>query len=287
VAAGGARTAARAGAADWRANDVHGERPRSSVLDQRISGAQTLAQELVGLQPDVIVACAGPAAFAIVRATRSVPIVFVQVADPVELGIVPNLAHPGGNVTGFTHFELTIVGKWLQALKDVAPGIARAAIIFDPDNPASTIWLRAIETVAPSFGVQLTPTGVRDASEIERAIEMFARESNGALIVLPNPVTQLHRELTIALAARHRMPAVYPYRFYPKGGGLMSYGLDVLDMYRRSATYIDRILKGENPGELPVQAPVKFELVINLKTAKALGLTVPLIMQMTADEVIE
>jgi putative ABC transport system substrate-binding protein len=251
------------------------------------SRAQTLAQELIELQPDVIVACGGPAAIAVAQATRSVPIVFVQVVDPVALGIVPNLAHPGGNVTGFTHFELTIVGKWLQTLKDIAPSIARGAVMFDPDNPASTVWLRAIESVAPSFGVRLTLTGVRDAAEIERAIDAFARESSGALIVLPNPVTQLHRELTIALAARHRMPAIYPYRFYPKSGGLMSYGFDVLDMYRRSATYVDRILKGENPGELPVQAPIKFELVINLRTAEALGLTVPLIMQMTADEVIE
>jgi len=251
------------------------------------SRAQTLAQELVKLQPDIIVACGGPAAIAVAQATRSVPIVFVQVADPVALGIVPNLARPGGNVTGFTHFELTIVGKWLQALKDIAPGVARGSVIFDPDNPASIVCLRAIETVAPSFGVRLTQTGVRDAAEIERAIDMFAREPNGALIVLPNPVTQLHREPTIALAARHRIPAVYPYRFYPKSGGLMSYGFDVLDMYRRSATYVDRILRGENPAELPVQAPTKFELVINLKTAKALGLTVPLIMQMTADEVIE
>jgi putative ABC transport system substrate-binding protein len=251
------------------------------------SRALALAQELLKLQPDVIVACGGPATIAIAQATHSVPIVFVQVADPVSLGIVPNLAHPGGNITGFTHFELTIVGKWLQTLKDIAPNVIRGAVIFDPNNPASVVWLRAVETVAPTFGAQLTRTGVRDASEIERAIEAFAREPNGALIVLPNPVTQLHRELTIALAARYRLPAIYPYRFYPENGGLMSYGFDVPDMYRRSATYVDRILKGANPGELPVQAPVKFELVINLKTAKALGLSVPLVMQMTADEVIE
>ena len=183
--------------------------------------------------------------------------------------------------------ELTIVGKWLQTLKDIAPNVIRGAVIFDPDNPASVVWLRAVETAASSFGMRLTPTGVRDAPETERAIEAFARESNGALIVLPNPVTQHHRDLTIALAARYRLPAIYPYRFYPESGGLMSYGVDLSDMYRRSATYVDRILKGESPGELPVQAPIKFELVINLKTAKALGLTVPLIMQMTADEVIE
>jgi putative ABC transport system substrate-binding protein len=251
------------------------------------SRALMLAQELLKLQPDVVVACGGPAAIALAQATHSVPIVFVQVADPILLGIVPNLAHPGGNITGFTHFELTIVGKWLQTLKDIAPSVIRGAVIFDPDSPASGVWLRAVETVAPTFGMQLTPTGVRSVSEIERAIEAFAREPNGALIVLPNPVSQHHRELTIALAARYRLPAIYPYRFYTESGGLMSYGLDVPDMYRRSATYVDRILRGENPGELPVQAPIKFELVINLTTAKALGLSVPLIMQMTADHVIE
>jgi len=256
------------------------------AADER-SRAPVLAQELLKLQPDVIVACGGPATIAMAQATHSVPIVFVQVADPVSLGIVPNLAHPGGNITGFTHFELSIVGKWLQALKDIVPSVVRGAVIFDPHNPASDVWLRAVETVAPSFGMRLTPTGVRDAPEIERAIEAFARESNGALIVLPNPVTQLHRELTIALAARYRLAAIYPYRFYPESGGLMSYGFDVADMYRRSASYVNRILKGESPGELPVQAPIKFELVINLKTAKALGLTVPIIMQMTADEVID
>jgi putative ABC transport system substrate-binding protein len=226
-----------------------------------------LAQELLKLQPDAIVACGGPAAIAIVQATHSVPIVFVQVVDPVSLGIVQNLARPGGNVTGFTHFELTIVGKWLQALKDLAPSVTRVAVIFDPDNPASAVWLRGVETVAPSFGMRLTPTGVRDAPEIERAIEALARESNGALIVLPNPVTQHHRELTIAFAARYCLPAIYPYRFYAESGGL--------------------ILRGESPGDLPVQAPTKFELIINLKTAKALGLTVPSSIFAAADEVID
>jgi putative ABC transport system substrate-binding protein len=246
-----------------------------------------LAQELLKLQPDVIVACGGPAAIAIALATHSVPIVFVQVVDPVLLGIVQNLAHPGGNVTGFTHFELTIVGKWLQALKDLAPSVTRVAVIFDPDNPASAVWLRGVETTAPSFGMRLTPTAVRDAPEIERAIEALARESNGALIVLPNPVTQHHRELTIALAARYRLAAIYPYRFYAESGGLMSYGFNVPDMYRRSATYVDRILRGESPGDLPVQAPTKFELIINLKTAKTLGLTIPSGVLSIADEIIE
>ena len=231
------------------------------------SRAPMLAQELLKLQPDAIVACGGPAAIAIVQATHSVPIVFVQVVDPVSLGIVQNLARPGGNVTGFTHFELTIVGKWLQALKDLAPSVTRVAVIFDPDNPASAVWLRGVENMAPSFGMRLTPTGVRDAPEIERAIEALARESNGALIVLPNPVTQHHRELTIAFAARYCLPAIYPYRFYAESGGL--------------------ILRGESLGDLPVQAPTKFELIINLKTAKALGLTVPSSIFAAADEVID
>ena len=177
-----------------------------------------LAQELLKLQPDVIVACGGPAAIAIVQATHSVPIVFVQVVDPVSLGIVQNLAHPGGNVTGFTHFELTIVGKWLQALKDLAPSVTRIAVIFDPDNPASAVWLRGVETVAPSFGMRLTPTAVRDAPEIERAIEALARESNGALIVLPNPVSQHHRELTSHSQRVTAFPQSIPIDFMLRAG---------------------------------------------------------------------
>jgi putative ABC transport system substrate-binding protein len=251
------------------------------------SRARALAQELVAMQPDMIVACGGPAAFAVWQAIRSVPIVFVQVVDPIGLGIVASLARPGGNLTGFTHFESAIVGKWLEALKEIAPGMIRGAVVFDSDNPASDVYLRAVETVSPSFGVQLTPTGVRDAAEIERAIGLFARESSGGLIVLPGPATNAHRELIIALAARHRLPAVYPQRYYVTGGGLMSYGVDLPDMYRRSATYVDRILKGEKPADLPVQAPTKYELVINLKTARALGIVIPQSLLARADEVIE
>jgi putative ABC transport system substrate-binding protein len=256
------------------------------AADER-SRVLALANELVELKPELIVACGGPAAAALQRATRSLPIVFVQVVDPVAFGLVTSLAHPGGNLTGFMHFEPSMVGKWLEVLKEAAPSITRGAVIFDPNNPGSNVYLPAIETVSPSTAVQLTPTGVRDAAEIRRAIEAFAREPNGGLIVLPNPVTLAHRELTIALAARHRLPAVYPYRSYPASGGLMSYGVDLKDMYRRAATYVDRILKGEKPADLPVQAPTKFELIVNLKTAKAMGLTIPESFLLRADEVIE
>ena len=261
-------------------------------IDERWAGDErtrllALANELVELKPELIVACGGPAAAALQGATRSLPIVFVQVVDPVAFGLVASLAHPGGNITGFTHFEQSMVGKWVDVLKEAVPGITRAAVIFDPNNPASNVYLPAIETVSRSIAVQLTPTGVRDGAEIKSAIESFAREPNGALIVLPNPVTLVHHELTIALAASHRLPAMYPYRSYPDSGGLMSYGVDLKDMYRRAAVYVDRILKGAKPADLPVQAPTKYELVINLKTAKALGLDVPPTLLARADEVIE
>ena len=263
---------------------------RNLDIDYRWGAAEhgrARALELIALQPDMIVAGGGPAAFALWQATRSVPIVFVQVVDPVGLGIVASMARPGGNLTGFTHFESAIVGKWLEALKEIAPGMSRATILFDSDNPASAVYLRAVETVPPSFGVQLTPTGVRNTAEIERLIDQFAREPNGGLIVLPGPATNNHRELIIALAARHRLPAAYPQRYYAKGGGLMSYGVDLADQFRRAAGYVDRILKGEKPADLPVQAPTKYELVINLKTAKTLGLEIPPTLLARADEVIE
>jgi putative tryptophan/tyrosine transport system substrate-binding protein len=261
-------------------------------IDERWAGDErtrllALANELVELKPELIVACGGPAAAALQGATRSLPIVFVQVVDPVAFGLVASLAHPGGNITGFMHFEQSMVGKWVDVLKEAVPGITRAAVIFDPNNPASNVYLPAIETVSRSIAVQLTPTGVRDGAEIKRAIEAFAREPNGALIVLPNPVTLVHHELTIALAASHRLPAMYPYRSYPDSGGLMSYGVDLKDMYRRAAVYVDRILKGDRPADLPVQAPTKFELIVNLKTAKAMGLTIAESFLLRADEVVD
>jgi len=241
-----------------------------------------------GLQsPDVIFAGATPALVALQRETRSLPIVFAQVSDPVKLGLVASLAQPGGNITGFAIFEHAIAGKWLELLKDTAPGRTRMAVLFDPNNPASAPYVQAVEAGAPSFGVQLTLTEVRSRDEIERAINAFAQQPNGALIVVPNILTILHRDLIIALAARHGLPAVYPYRFFASSGGFISYGVDLADQYRQAATYVDRILKGAKPGDLPVQLANKFELVVNLKTAKALGLTIPEPFLQGANEVIE
>jgi putative ABC transport system substrate-binding protein len=249
--------------------------------------AQMLAQELLGMQLEVIVACAGPPAFALCQATRSIPIVFVQVVDPVALGIVETLARPGTNCTGFTHFESAVVGKWVDILKEVSPNLIRGGIIFDPDSPASNIYLHAIETVPPSLGIQLIPIGVRDASDIEHTINLFAREPNSGLLVVPGPAAIDNRELIFRLAAHHKLPVVYPHAFFAREGGLISYGVDLPDMYRRSASYVDRIMRGEKPADLPVQAPTKYELIVNLKTAKALGLNVPPTLLGRADEVIE
>jgi putative ABC transport system substrate-binding protein len=221
------------------------------------------------------------------RASRTVPIVFVMVPAPVEAGYVASLAHPGGNITGFTHFEHTIAGKWLELLKQVSPSVNRVAFLLHPEHPGWAGYLGTIKSAAASFGVEVTPGGARDAPDIKRVIEAFAGGSNGGLVVLPDVMTQVHRELIIALAARHHMPAIYPFRYFPAAGGLMSYGIDPVDMFRRAASYIDRIFKGERPADLPVQAPTKYELVINLKTAKALGLTVPNTLLANADEVIE
>jgi putative ABC transport system substrate-binding protein len=245
------------------------------------------AAEFAALVPDVIL---GPGSFTVgplLRATRSVPIVFVHVPDPVGAGFVDSLARPGGNTTGFTQFEYSTSGKWLELLKEIAPGVTRVAMLRDPAITAGIGLFGAIQSVAPSFGVELFPIGVRDADEIERAITEFARGSNCGLIVTANTLAIVHRELITRLAARHRLPAVYPLRFFVAGGGLISYGPDTIDPYRRAAGYVDRILKGEKPADLPVQAPTKYELAINLKTAKALGLTVSDTVLARADEVIE
>jgi putative tryptophan/tyrosine transport system substrate-binding protein len=245
------------------------------------------AADLVETAPDVIFAATGLALVALNRETRSLPIVFVQVSDPVKLGFVETLARPGGNITGFTTFEYSMGGKWLELLKDTTPGSTRIAIIFDPRNPTQAPYVQAIQASAPSFGVQLILASVRDEGEVHRAIDAFAQQPNGALIVVPNIVTILHRELIIALAARHRLPAVYPYRLFATAGGFMSYGIDLAETYRHAASYVDLILKGANAGELPVQLSAKFELVVNLKAAKALGLTIPEPFLQRADEVIE
>ena len=234
------------------------------------------AAELAALAPDVILAGTGTATVApLLQATRTVPIVFAVVIDPVGAGFVDSLARPGGNATGFTVFEYGMSGKWLELLKQIAPAVTRAAVLRDPTIASGIGQFAAVQAVAPSLGVELSAVDVRDAGEIERAVTAFARSSNGGLIVTASALATRHRDLIIALAARHRLPAVYPYRFFVTAGGLISYGPDFVDQYRQAAGYVDRILKGEKPADLPVQAPTKYELAINLKTAKALGLTVP------------
>jgi putative tryptophan/tyrosine transport system substrate-binding protein len=245
------------------------------------------AAELVALAPDVILATGSPVMAALLQATRSVPIVFAQVPDPVGNGFVASLARPGGNATGFITFEYGVAGKYLELLKEIAPRVTRAAVLRDPTIASGIGQMAAIQAVAPSLGVELSPVGTRDAGEIERAVAAFAREPNSGLIVLASPLQIIQRDLIIALAAQHRLPAVYGFRFFVASGGLISYGPDSIDPYRRAAGYVDRILKGEKPADLPVQAPTKFELVINLKTAKALALTVPDKLLALADEVIE
>jgi putative ABC transport system substrate-binding protein len=245
------------------------------------------ATELVGLAPDLILATSTPVLGAL-RQGNPLPIVFVQVTDPVGGGFVPNLARPGGYLTGFTSFEFTIGSKWLEALKHVAPEIKRVALIFSPDTaPFAHLFWQPVVEAAPAFDVEPIQVPIRDVGQIEHAIEAFARAGNGGLMVLPDVSSTNYRDLIIALAARHRLPAVYPYRHFAASGGLMSYGTDVADVFRRAASYVDRILKGAAPGDLPVQAPAKYEFVINLKTANTLGLTVPPLWLGRADEVIE
>jgi len=245
------------------------------------------AEELVAMAPDALLA-SGAAAYPMQQATRTVPIVFANVVDPVGAGLVASLARPGGNVTGFMTVEYGMSGKWLGLLKQIAPNVARAAILRDPTNPVSIGQLAAIQAVAPSLQVELSPLNVRaPAADIERAVSTFARASNGGLIVVVGAQGAAHRELIVTLAARHRLPAVYPYRYFVTSGGLMSFGPDEVDQYRRAAGYIDRTLKGEKPSDLPVQSPTRFETVINLTTAKALGLTIPETLLATADEVIQ
>jgi putative tryptophan/tyrosine transport system substrate-binding protein len=245
------------------------------------------AAELAALAPDIILANGSVVVAPLLQATRTVPIVFVVVPDPVGAGFVDSLARPGGNATGFVQFEYGLSGKWLELLKEIAPQMTRAAVLRDAAIPAGTGQFGAIQSVAPSVGVEVSPINIRDAGEIERAVAAFARSANGGLIVTGSALAQLHRNLIITLAARHKLPAVYFERFFVTGGGLISYGPDLVDQYRRAASYVDRILKGEKPADLPVQAPTKYELVINLKTAKALGLDLPPSVLARADEVIE
>jgi putative ABC transport system substrate-binding protein len=242
---------------------------------------------LVALAPDVILANGSYAVAPLLQVTSTVPIVFAGVVDPVGAGYVDSLARPGGNVTGFTVFDYSMSGKWLQLLKEIAPGVTRVAVLRDPSIASGPGQFAVIQAVAPSLGVELRPVDVRDGSEIERAITAFAQSPNSGLIVTGSALAVFHRDLIITLAARHRLPAVYWGRFWAAAGGLISYGPVFLDQFRSAAGYVDRILKGEKPADMPVQAPTKYELVINLKTAKALGLNVPLGLQQRADELIE
>ena len=245
------------------------------------------AAELVALAPDVIQASGASTVGALLKVTRTVPIVFAVTADPVGASLVASMARPGGNATGFMAFEDSMSGKWLELLKQIAPGVTRAAVLGDPTLPSGRSQLAAIQIAAPSFGMEVRPVDVRDAGEIERAVTAFAGSPNGGLIASSNPGTSIHRKLIIMLAARHKLPAVFFERTFAADGGLISYGPDYIDQYRQAAGYVDHILKGEKPANLPVQAPTKFELVLNLKTAKALGLTVPQSLLTQADEIIE
>jgi putative ABC transport system substrate-binding protein len=245
------------------------------------------AAELIALDPDVMVAENTPAIQDLLRHTRTIPIVFVGLGDPVLTGVVASLAHPRGNATGFMNPEPSISGKWLELLKEIAPATTRVLVLLNPNNMANLLRLRAIEASAPSFNVRVSSSAVRDASEIEAAIHAMAGEPNAGLIVTPGPPNDGLRKTIFASADRYRLPGVYPYRYYTADGGLMSYGADRADMWRRAASYVDRILRGENPADLPVQAPTKYELVINLKTARAAGIEVPPMLLARADEVIE
>ena len=247
---------------------------------------RTYAAELVGLAPAVIIAEGTPVVAALQHETGTVPIVFTAANDPVGFGFVASLARPGGNITGFVGAEPTMGGKWLETLKEIAPEVARVALIFNPQTHTGQ-YFGSIDGAAQSLAMEATKTPIREAVEIQRAIDAFAVAPRGGLLVLPDVTTNLHRDLIVAIAAQHSLPAIYAFPHFPRNGGLISYGAGLPDLYRRAASYVDRILKGAMPGELPVQLPIAFELVINLKTAKALGLTVPAALLARADEVIE
>jgi putative ABC transport system substrate-binding protein len=269
----------------WKENENVQIEERWGVADMGL--IRRYAAELVDLRPDVIVVEAARTAPVVQQATRTIPIVFVGLSDPIAQGLVESLAHPGGNITGFTLFEWSIMGKLLEALKQFAPGITHVAAPFNPDNPSAALHGRAFEAAAATLAIQPIKAPVHDGAEIERVIETLAGEPNSGLLLLPDLTTIIHRDLIIRLAAKYRLPAIYSYKIFASDGGLMSYGVDIVELFRRSASYVNRILRGEKPGDLPVQQPVKFELVINLKTAKALGLEISPMLLARADEVIE
>jgi putative ABC transport system substrate-binding protein len=265
---------------------------RNVRMDLRWAGGDTnrtraLAQELVSLQPDIILAGGTTAALALQRETRTIPIVFATLRDPVAAGLVERLDRPSGNITGFASLEATLGGKWLELLSEIAPGLKRVAIIFNPDFPAASAYMPSLETVARSLKFTLIMAPVRSDAEIETTIIALGRDPGGGLVVMPDGYTGLHRAPIISTAARNEVPAVYAQTFFPRDGGLLSYGADQVDPIRRAATYVDRILRGAKPGDLPVQFPTKFEMAVNLKTANALGLTVPQSILLRADELIQ
>ena len=245
------------------------------------------AAELVGMVPDVILANGTPVSAALRRESQSVPVVFVAVTDPIGSGLVSNLARPGGNITGFTVFEYQMAGKWMEIIKEAAPGTRHVGLLHNPTNPAVAGFFPEFRIAAQSLATPLTVLDARNAKEIEREFDVFTQQPNGSMIVLPDPFTSAHRELIIKLSARHRVPTIYPFNLFAKAGGLVSYGPDILNLFERAAPYVDRILKGTAPGDLPVEQPIKYELIVNLKTANMLGLEVPATLLARADEVIE
>jgi putative ABC transport system substrate-binding protein len=250
--------------------------------------AQVLAKELIGLQPDVILAQGTPAVAALQRESRAIPIVFVGIIDPIGSGFVVSMPHPGGNITGLMLFEASVTGKWLAMLKEIAPRLERAAFVINPKtSPSYNYYLRAAQSLSPSLGIKVVPSLVESAADIERTIKEFARAPNGGLLLPPDTNTYVHRDLIIGLAVQYGLPTIAWSRVFVAAGGLMSYGVDFVDMNRQAASYVDRILRGDKPSDLPVQAATKFETIVNLKTAKALGLTVPPGLLVAADEVIE
>lgn len=261
------------------------------IVERWTAGSAALrrafAEELVRLEPDVVLVNGLLPLKAFIEKSTAIPIVFVQVSDPVGSGFVPNLARPGGRITGFTHFEYSAAAKWLELLREIAPSTRRVAAMASPEDPAFAGFVNAMEAVAGAQSIRIIPTAVTEPRDIERNLAELARDPNGSVVVLPSPSTTVHRGHIIAGAARHRLPAVYPWRFFAAEGGLMAYGIDNHDLYRRAAVYIHRILRGENAGDLPVQAPTKFELVINAKAAQALGLAVPVALEARANEIIE
>jgi putative tryptophan/tyrosine transport system substrate-binding protein len=252
-----------------------------------VADARKYATELVALAPDVILAAGGSTIAPLLEATHTIPIVFTLSVDPVGAGFVDSLQRPGGNATGFMVFEYSLSGKWLELLKQIAPDVTRAAVLRDPTSPTGTGQFAVIQAVAPSLGVDVSVVNVRDANEIERGVAAFARSANGGLVVTASPFTLIHSDLIVTLAARHKLPAIYWDRVFVPGGGLFSYGVDVIEEHRKAAGYVDRVLRGEKPADLPVQAPTRYDLVVNLKTAKTLGITVPQSILARADEVIE